>query len=78
MSVTDRDLKDAHAILAEVVEACGEKFLPLFDNIDREVLRRKQLKSRLDGVGAIDPATRRSALRRRARTNRPGRGGRSS
>jgi hypothetical protein len=41
-------------------------------------LRRRQLKSRLEGVGAIDPAKRRSALRRRSRTNRPGRGGRSS
>ena len=35
MSVSDRDLNDAHAILAEVVEACGEKFLPLFDSLDR-------------------------------------------
>ena len=42
MSVSDRDLNDAHAILAAVVEACGEKFLPLFDSLDREVIRRKR------------------------------------
>jgi len=78
MEVSDQDVIEARAIMAEVVESCGDKFLPLFEALDREMTRRNDRKIRLCAVTAIDPVMRKRALRRRSRTRSSETGARSS
>ena len=78
MEVSDQDVLDARAIMAEVVESCGDKFLPLFEALDCELARRNHRKERLRTVVSIDPAMRKRALRRRTRTKSSETGAQSS
>lgn len=47
MSVTDDELRRAHAIVVDVIARHSHKYMPLFEVLDDELRRREALARRL-------------------------------
>ena len=69
MTVSDKDLHRAHAVLAEVVKLYDGRFWPLYSIVDEEVKRRERMRADLEQRFADDDLKRRRAQRRRIRRN---------
>lgn len=54
--LTDAQLNDLLAWLAEIVETCGEVYMPLFERAVEEHERRQALKTRLAAFRRTGPA----------------------
>ena len=77
MTVSDKDLHRAHAVLAEVVRLHDDRFWPLYSIIDKEVKRRETMRVDLTRRFADDDLRRRRARRRKTRRTLRERGARS-
>ena len=77
MTVSDKDLHRAHAVLAEVVKLYDNRFWPLYSIIDNEVKERERMRADLAHRFSNEDLKRRRARRRKNRRNPRGRDARS-
>lgn len=73
MSVSDEQLKHAHALAAEVVASHNAIYAPVFDVLDAELQRREQRRATIAKAASGLTTEMKRELRRKSRNNRQGR-----